>query len=315
MHRSHIFLFCLCFALSLAAGPRLAAKTYHSTSVDYQLDAPSTWVGSFSSNRASLRLVARRSSDLMITIQAKRVRDNLKGNAVLRQFKGQYAAKKRAEPKVIVSIKPERTTIGEFPGYHYAFRYRNFIDQVFDERTIWFNAKRPTKNTLLLFKILIKGPAKAYMAEQRSIATILASFCMVGKKKQERPADPTPQPTRNVTQVQVSTPKPTKTADTGFDGGRSRGGYSGDDDDDDYEPAPDNFKFSNKRGTDYSALYGKVEAKNVAGLMHNAKRIDDPEKLRKAKRTFLHRNRRRTADQKRRAAKYMAGFGNDDVRE
>ncbi len=314
-------LFCsltLVFFVSLLFSQSSLAKSFHSTTLDYHLEVPKTWVGSFSGNKASLRLTARRSSELTITFQAKRARDKLKGNAVMRQFKGQYASKKRAEPKVVVSIKPGRTTVGEYTGYHYGFRYRNFLDQVFDERTIWFNARRPNKS-LLLFKVGIKGPAKALSAEQQNVAMILASFCMVGQKEDSQPSTPAPQPTQHATSTHVPTPKPTQTSSGGdFDGGRSRGGSSvssGDDDDDDYEPGPSDFKFSQKRGTDYSHLYGKREAKNVSGLMKNAKRIDDPEKFRKARRTFLHRNRRRTADQKRRAAKYMAGVGGDDVTE
>ena len=292
------------------------AKTYHCESLNYRVDTPDTWMGSFAADKESLRLIARRSSELTMTFQVKPVSEGLSSAAIIRQFRSRYESKKKIEPKVVVSLKPSKTRVGKYIAYHYAFRYKNFIQQVFDERTLWFNAKNPSKKELLLFKLQIEGPAKAMQQERESIDYILASFAMVLPKDEAVPQEPPKIVSKDTSRDYGSG----ESRDSSGGGGGSQSGSSlgnyytssskGD------GKAKGSFETSTKRRSlDVSSLYGKRSAKNVAGLMHNAKRIEDPEKYEKARKTFQNRNRRRTAEEKRRAQKYMAGFGGQDVNE
>jgi len=298
-------------ALSAALGfvPALPAASYKSPVIGYSVDTPDTWVGSLSGDKISLRLTARRSPELTVTVQAKSVRKPIDGGDVVSQFKGQFRTKQKTEPKVVVTVKPARTTVGEFPAYHYAFRYKNFIEEIFDERTIWFNASRVDDKALFLFKVLVKGPAKAATAEQPAIAGMLASFAMHSLKKPQNVApDPTPDPTPRPTTMATATQTPRPTKRPLPPPTSSGGGYTP-------QPADDGeeFAFSNERKTqsDYSHLFGRRRDRTVAGLTSNAKRIDDPEKLAKMQKTFYNRNTVRTAEQKARARVYMGGVGQD----
>ena len=292
---------CLLTSMLVCTPESLRATTWSCTNAGFEIDSPDDWAGAISSSKTSVELESAEDDELIVTIQAKTSSKRIGGNQIVTMFKKRWKQIQAEYPKSVVTRKPERTIVNEFKAIRYSFRYRNFLNVVIDETTIWFNAERNETN--LKSKIEVKGPAKSTKVEGPNIEGIIASFRFIAEK--EKPTARTPDTVANNWTIPTKVDKqPTVQTAT-------------------KNPVKTNYASASGSGSgDSTALTQKTHRVrksrrklnvNPAGLMANARAITDPEKLAKYQRTFKQRDTVRTAEQKAAARAYSGGFRSAEV--
>jgi len=293
---------CLLISILICTPDTLRATTWSCTNAGFEVDTPNGWAGVISPSKASVELESAEDDELTVTIQAKKSNKRIGGNQIVSMFKKRWKQIQAEYPKSVITRKPGRTIVGEFKAIRYSFRYRNFLNMVMDETTIWFNAER--NETTLKSRIEVKGPAKAAKIEGSNIEGIIASFRFIAEE--EEPPATVDDPISTTAYV----PSSNDEERTDSSGSNT-----------DTVKTPLTYASSNTkersgtlvRRTFKPRQLAKKRDFNPAGLMSNAKLITDGEKLAQYQKTFQDRNTVRTDEQKASARTYSAGFNNADV--
>lgn len=301
LHLTLLALCCLVIISFILVPQKLTAATWSCKGSGFEVDTPDNWSGAVSSSK--IKLESLDYDELLITIQAKKSSKRIGGNQIMSMFKKRWASIKKEYPKSTVILKPQKSAVGEFKAIRYSFRYKNFINVVMDETTIWFNAQKNETN--LKSKIHIIGPAKDMRVEGGNIEGIVASFRFIADEESSMQAS-------NTDEDSWTTPSQT-TEQTGYDQGNSATS----------NPVTATYVASNTEESTSNFPKRRHRVKRSkrtltgtpAGLMSNARLVTDPDKIAKYEKTFLDRNTVRTAEQKARARAYSGGFRNAQVEE
>lgn len=276
----------------------LQARTHAVPPFNYALTAPDDWRVQRSGDASALRLRPALEEEVTLTIRTKVTNGDVSLDVVTRRCRAEYAKLKDTERDLTLVAKPQETALGRFTAYLYTFRFRNFIEEVMESRTVWvvFPAANPGRNVLA--KMVIEGKAASLKAAEPTIQAIMASFVILKEPAppveddQSSPTTmaggstvrPTAQPTRRPA---PPTKPPTRIA--------SRPSSTG----------------SRKIRKGPLSTAGVTE--NARSLFSDARQVTDEAQAQKIRSTFGDRDVERTEEEQMKAIKYFGGFRDTDL--